>query len=402
MMPKLSKNAVHEALARMVAIVREHGGFVHPEFEFSVDSNGISAVAPAHLKDEVLVDVPLHLLVPAEFSGMHALGDQLVCANAGALHREDSCSDLRLLSSVQIEILNLFLTIYNHQEMLLWAQQHLLQAQNGISLSFKAAFAAIKPDFGLNEEPSHELFLKTRFLYVSAKRSEGIFRRGLDNRNEAVRVLMPIIDFFNHHPKGSGFRVRENGLSIRAALGSELEDSKNLVQMYACYGGFRDVLQMAIKYGYVDEQIPYVYSAPFSWFDEDFGDVHVLGERVRSKNKFHLPAVNDEQSLCFSHLLFNAEQSSYLWGTVQLIFLRRGMRMGLSKSVCALASKRFFQALVNHNLAFYTALQNEVQRTSHELTPALCIINEACVRSMELISYIYEREIGSSESLDVK
>ncbi|MCC5879143.1 MAG: hypothetical protein JJU03_04530 [Idiomarina sp.] len=379
-MPDTHHHIVNDSLADMIAIIRQHGGFVHPALTFEVSTDGIAAMLSEPVGDELLVKLPLALLIPAELLSWRLHDGEFLVQD-----------DQHVLSPVQARLLKLLVAIYNAQNQPTWAAQHVLRAHAPVDEGVVVALNAIMPNCQLDRQPLVDTFLQTRYLLISGEKSDGIVAG--DHQGDELRVLMPLIDFFNHHPAGASFAVSKNGLGIKAISASEHTTQP---QVFACYGGFRDVLMMALKYGYLDNEIPYVYSAPFVWHDPKLGKVRVQRKQVPAQNKFHFPKIDDDDELSFSHVLINAEQPSYLTGTVQVAFLKRGTRLGFSRAQCLVAEQRFLHALLQFNIELHGNLQQALQAV--ESTPALVIIEKASKRCVTLINDVYKSAL--SEPLD--
>lgn len=117
-------------------------------------------------------------------------------------------------------------------------------------------------------ETRHEFiadgFLKTRYLGYSD-----------DKRVASVSILMPVVDFLNHHANGAGFAVagavRAGDLSVVNA--QPVEGSR---ECYAFYG-MMDALDSMLRYDFPDTLSPVVRSVPVELDFFGYGRISIGG-----------------------------------------------------------------------------------------------------------------------------
>jgi hypothetical protein len=120
---------------------------------------------------------------------------------------------------------------------------------------------------------------------------------GRSNPPRKTQVLMPLIDMLNHHPQGAPFQVDDSRLSVRVA--QPTGDG----ECFAAYGGRRDVLDLALHYGYLDTATPFAFSAPVSVEVEGLCHIRVVAGRTRPAHPLDPPRTQwDGETLELSHL----------------------------------------------------------------------------------------------------
>ena len=154
-----------------------------------------------------------------------------------------------------------------------------------------------------------ETFLKTRHLGYN------------DHiRSSSVSILMPIVDFMNHHWNGENFKVgagvRKGDLAVNTS-----QPIPGSLECFAFYNAM-DALDALLRYDFIDEFAPVVRSVPVSLPAGDFGVIEVsnlpyftmgkkLPQAVADLNRF-LPSMSVDPKtkiLKASHLMIPVQGS---------------------------------------------------------------------------------------------
>lgn len=123
-----------------------------------------------------------------------------------------------------------------------------------------------------------DAFLKTRVL-------------GYDDveKNSVFSVLMPVVDFLNHHWCGAGFMVgksntpRRGDLSLQAA--QPLEDNNECFANY----GIMDAFDTFVRYNFADSTVPFMRSIPIKMLEGPEGWKIGVGSSIASRALGQLP-----------------------------------------------------------------------------------------------------------------
>lgn len=275
----VENGALRRPLQAMAALVQAHGGFIAPGLRI-VERNRFLSIHRPRSAGPVprLIAVPTHLLVPID-----------------DLAWSDSASKLALagpaghLSSEQAELLELFVAIYNACGKLAQVADFPV-AVFARDAGLLEIVRTIKPETRPLKASLADLFLSTRRV------SERI-KPGDETR---TGVLMPLMDFLNHHHAGDTFRMDEGCLSIaerHAGPGEECVSS---------YGGQRDPFDLLIGHGYVDRATPYAASLPLTLGLPGLGSMIIEGLNLGANHAVNPPRVSFAPGeVRLSHLVFD-------------------------------------------------------------------------------------------------
>ena len=299
--------AIAASLEAMRQLVVARGGLVHPAACVEARDGSLRVICHEPLaQGQPLFKVPDLLLVSI---------DGLIWSNSDAkMQLADRPSHL---SADQVELLDIFVTIYNCSGKLNWVRE-----QATMVLSRDAEFAAqvdlVRP-FHATEAPSAAAaFLKTRSY--SSKHAQA----GMENKT----CIMPLIDFMNHHLDGSKYRHADGWLQIDASYSARSEEC------FINYGEYRDPLALALGHGYLDPHTPFAHSVPLTLDLAGFGRLQVIGKRLVAKHRADPPKVAFlEDGLSLSHLAGNAQAPHYLAATLRLAMMASGKRRGIAEAV---------------------------------------------------------------------
>ncbi len=166
-----------------------------------------------------------------------------------------------------------------------------------------------------------DTFLKTRHL-------------GYEDhiRASSVSILMPIVDFLNHHWSGATFNV---GIGVRPGDLSVLAQQvvEGSLECYAFYG-IMDAFDTLIRYDFVDTNAPIIRSIPMELEVPDIGLIRInslqgalkqkkLGKEVADLSRF-MPAMTlnkKEKTLSVTHLIIPVGSSPKALRRVLYLFL---------------------------------------------------------------------------------
>jgi len=227
-------------LSRMHDLIVSNGGFVHEEFVMDARNGDLRGKAPQSLPEgDLLISVPDPLLLPIDGFGLHLNGDE-VCLGTPAAE----------ITPLQIELMEAMAAIYNLSGKI---QQHRKTSPTRIYLERPDVYERIVLGQQLKSRSDNqdEEFVLSDFI---GTRKFGMKTEGKEDARHSV--LMPLIDFLNHHQGASGFVLKDDALMVYRR--SPIEGSDECFVSYA-----RMDAQIAyVNYGFVDLAATYALSVP--------------------------------------------------------------------------------------------------------------------------------------------
>jgi hypothetical protein len=350
-------NGLLEQIAQLCAA---HGAHWQPELQVEVRQGSLRLLAPPGTSGE-LITMPTALLVPI----------------AGARWAE-STEELQLLeppalaSAVQKDLLQLHIALYNATGKLRWwSQQHparLVEASAAIA----DVVASLKP---ANRQEPKERSAAEGFL---ATRSFGW--KPSPDQEDHVPVLMPLIDLLNHHHRGAPFRISDGAMRIQA-------DQAGSSECFAHYGHRRDVLDLALHYGYCDHSTPFAHSAPLEIAVDGVGHIRVEHQGQRAPlHPFDPPRVTLEaDGLRLSHLCCHLEHPARVSTMLRLALKGSLKRRGHTEQVAARLAEQGLQAVAAANISLLDQLRHATEASQH---PGAAILAAAAQRQAAIISAV--------------
>lgn len=308
--------AARHLLDRIAALCAARGASWHADMSVLVRNGEMHVMAPAGTRGP-LISMPRTLLMPLDEIAWEPDDTRLVLR-----------PPLRGLSPEQAELLHLHVALFNATGKMRWLRERHPMPLMANRDALATAVAALRPvTDGMHALPtSADIFMASRSLRL---RGSG---------GAVMRVLHPLLELLDHHHAGPSFRLDENALSVDVA---QPTDSP---ACYASYGSRRDVLDLALHYGYLDMSTPFAHSAPLDLEIEGIGRVIVQEQRSRPPHPLDPPQVHfRDDGVTLSHLCCHAEHPERLRSVVVLALCGAAMRRGASKieaEQCALGGLR--------------------------------------------------------------
>ncbi|WP_295452917.1 hypothetical protein [uncultured Thiodictyon sp.] len=228
---------VGESLQAVITTVLAGGGRLHPGLRLVERAGQFSAYCDpiAGAGDQPLFRLPRKLLIPVQSAVWEQCND--------ALRLSVAPDDL---TPLQRDLLNQQVALYNAAGKIPWALNHMTSLVLDGQAPLRAALEAIWPGFANRPATPAEAFLRTRTFCD----------RSVTGKDGSGQLLMPLIDLLNHHHRGARFRMDDINLVVRV-----VQPTVGL-ECFAIYGGRRDVLDLALHYGYADPCTPLAFCAP--------------------------------------------------------------------------------------------------------------------------------------------
>ena len=332
---------VADLLMGTIELVLQSGGWVHPGARF-VERSG-------HLSVHVTVDDERPLLqIPREaFVRVDAITWN---------HSVDRLEILDLpgeLGDVELPMLYLQTALHNQCGKLPWLREH-HPAVAPLPTSIVDAVVRIEPGFRRTTMSTTDLLFSNR-----------CFRLALPEHPEPQRVLIPLIDLLNHHGAGATAQWDGNAFSIMPSSPFGTDECA------LDYGLRRDALEMALVYGFLDESVTWVHSAPIDTQVEGVGRVIVTRDHrladgtLVSMNIEHAPHATRINRLTFEtvDVLVDDLVAASQWSSDQ--------------------ARAVAQALRHENIRLLSALRDATQAEPDH--PSASVISRAAEHSLSLL-----------------
>lgn len=314
-----------DPLLAMMAMVVDGGGFVAPGLRIVERGGAIRIERPLTAAPvQRLVMVPPSLLVPT---------DRLIWA--GDPDRLRLAADPVHLSPERRDMLDLLLAIYDAAGKARWAQRHPMAVLRG-DAALLALVRRIKPDAAVQTGPLAQMFIGNR--QVTKGRLAGAL--------QGVPLIMPVMDFLNHHADGDIFRFHHGQLAITEyhVGGSE--------ECVSSYGGRRDAIDWAISHGWVDGGTCFVASSPVRLELPGIGRLVIEGLSLATNHEANPPRAQfGAGELRLSHAVFDIRQPAKTLGMLALPVRAWAMRERIDPATIDKALAALPDALLAANLA---------------------------------------------------
>lgn len=353
---------VERSLRRLEKLVSEGGGWIHGDLTVQERKGELSIFSPPGAADrECLIALPEACLIP--------YGDELVEIRDGGFAVVEPVA--QKLESLPRALFETMLELYNHAGK---AQSHrvgsiwMLEGDEGTALLDRLVAARLDApgvadtrkfrDTASPDALCVRTFFKARTLLFKSKKKNGNFR-----------VVMPLVDFVNHHPQGGSFQnssARHEGQGIAVINVRPVPESP---ECFVCYGMF-DAHDTLINYGYPECRAAFARSIPLKI---DFGaGVVEAGARMGALQKgklpaavgdlrFYMPLFLDKKPgrLHISHLLIPSGNAPRSLRRV-LSFLVKTLDGGIDEKTVQAMAAEAEAYVVAENMKFYNSLREFV------------------------------------------
>jgi hypothetical protein len=254
-----------KALERLVYQVNRGGGWIYEDLVLVAEAGSIRVESRLpEGRDDLLVSIPENLLLSIDEAALRIHGDEIVIDS----FPDHVSTEKRQLFETVIEIYNLCGKIPAHREA---DPRHAFEEKSEIRQILKEGRSSGPESPQTSEERLLNDFLHARFFsfaHGSAK-----------TRHE---VLMPILDFLNHHPSAPGFLSKTSRHPDHPAIGvSHWKAGPDSHECFVSYAFF-DAFDLFVNYGYLERGCGFVRSIPL---EIDLEGIGLL--RVRSLGGAH-------------------------------------------------------------------------------------------------------------------
>lgn len=320
--------------ASLAGLVREAGGYISPDLVLhqcgsmlwaSVAAGSSTAKSPSRL-----VLLPEKLLVPIDGLGWQA-GTSLQ-PQAG----------LDSLQPLQRHALDLMLELFDLTGKMSSAERELPVRALASESALLALIRSGRPHWRPAAACTAEAFIGTRIL----GRQDDPAEVNTGGASREPQMLMPLLDVWNHHPRGAIFRHRPEGMAIRQSEHAPAD------QAYANYG-YRDALSLLLDYGYVDRQPRFLQSIACQLELAGIGRLTIMRQGHSTPNDLPWFKVTQEGVMA-GHINLDADQPQLALEWLRM--LATGFEPGAGAGALQRRAIAAMIAILDANLDWYRAM----------------------------------------------
>ena len=348
------------ALESLVEEVERGGGWFHESLSLVAESGSIRVESSLPVgRVELLISVPEELLLPIDEIRMRVSGDEIVIDS----FTDSATPERRRLFEIVIGIYNLCGKLPAHRA----ASPRFGFPEDG---DIARLLAAGREATGHSAENGNDRLLDDFIHSRLYSHDDGISGK----RRE---VLMPAVDFFNHHPDAYGFMGETARHPDQPVIGVEhWKPGADSRECYVCYSLF-DAFDLAVHYGYLERGCRFVKSVPLAVELEGLGSLRVraaasagirreLPSRLRDLRAW-MPVIlrSGPQEIELSHLIIPGMSD------------RQALRRVLATMIAAWRPDMDLEAVAEHVATAERAVLAENIRYYEELAGGLRLVAES-------------------------
>ncbi len=250
--------ALGEALKSLVSQVVQHGGWIHDDLLLIAENGSIRAESRLpEGRDDLLVLIPEELLLPLDEVSLRIHDDEIVVESFS----EGATPVRRHLFETMFQIYNLCGKIRSHRAV---SPCFVFDRKSEISNILGEARDPRKEDATDPDEAFLEDFLHSRLFSFTHGSVAG-----------GQEVLMPVVDFFNHHPAAPAFVIESSRIPDRPVIGvNHWKTRPDSHECFVRYSHF-DAFDLFNGYGYLERECGFVRSVPLVIDLGETGRIHV-------------------------------------------------------------------------------------------------------------------------------
>ncbi len=274
-MPKVESDRedVRQHLEKLVTLFQDCGGFIHDDLLITSREGGLGIEAPPSVAPgERILSIPTEYLPPVEDYDLHLEGDDICFGkiNSG-------------IDPVQRALMEEMIAIYNLCEKI---KIHNQTTPSRLLLREPEVFKRLvfPGQMMAREKSKGKDFYLDDFLHSRVFDGSN-FEEGEENGEKVKNsVLLPIIDFLNHHQNAGGFAVKDGQMMVSRS--PQIPGTNECFVRYS-----RMDAQVAFAtYGFVDTQAEWLLSCPLTIVLPSGGEIAV--KRMPGANRKRPPPAN--------------------------------------------------------------------------------------------------------------
>jgi hypothetical protein len=374
---------VERVLLRLEKLVTNSGGWLHPDLLIRCQEGNLSIELHDGDPGEKILGIPSTSFLPVD--------EMEVSLKDGTFDFHVLRSDA--LSSVQHHLAETTFALYNLTCKATFHQKNcfdfFMSACPSIGDRLLRArrlreFPDDVPNLISQDLPDRDLenfvrqgFLRSRILSFKDETISG-----------KQQVIVPVMDFMNHHWSGTDFRIGnypDGRHVVRLDCRQPVEGSHECFASYSTM----DALDTFIKYGFIDQFVPLVRSIPLELEIGDLGKIYVSG-RIGTVNfkkvvkeaqalGIFFPAMEkkEEDEVTVSHLLIPIEVSPLALRRTLVLSIGLLVKAPLEESVARELLRNAEWTVLQKNLSFYDSLLDDINQAEQKQGPGR-VLDKAC------------------------
>lgn len=351
---------VEKYLIRIAEHIINEGGYIDPHAVIRFSDGIFSVQKNGPIESKYIFEIPHTLLIPYDDFDLDIENGDIVLATY-----EDN------ISKPQFALFEDMVALYNVSDIF---KQHCLRdiwinhndfPEIAASFLFKRHGHNINliKDMLQHNDYADELALCSFFSKRAGK------CRLHSPKSDFSEVILPVIEFFNHHPQGAIYTTQHDYADKASFLGIEesaLTKAKDTSELYSCYGAL-DALDCYIYYGAINLHAQYARSIPLEIRLPELGPININANQgvVPVKDRaehlknlgFFLPKMQRGQDyvLNVSHTFFPGPNAPLALRRV-LAEVVRTIRSDIDDNELQDRVILLEETLINHNLDYYKTL----------------------------------------------
>lgn len=257
--PKLQRE-----LESLVEQAVRGGAWFHEDLRLIAENGSVRVESslPAG-RDDLMISLPEEILLPLDEIRMSLSGDEIVIDSFA----DTATPERRRLFETVIRIYNLCGKIPAHRAA---SPRFAFPADGEIARLITAGRGAGKDTTETASDPLLDDFIQCRLFSHE------------DGSGKRRKVLMPMIDFYNHHPDAHGYLNETARHPDQPLIGvSHWKAAADQRECFVCYSLF-DAFDMSIHYGYLERGCRFVKSVPLKIELEGVGKLRVISAGAAS------------------------------------------------------------------------------------------------------------------------
>lgn len=375
---KADNPKVGAILREIVSIVLERGAELHPALlliekqgAMGLHCDGSLPLVSNQQAQRSLVRMPRELLLPTAGILWEDRSDRLVLSRIP-----------EHLSPIQLELLELHIALYNAAGKLPWMikyHPHQLLQERPVLLE---AVRGLRPQTDVENSTLSEAFISNRNCTIVPRSSDVGDPNDVDGSMLRQSAVFPILDITNNHYDGARFEWSDTTVSMAIA------QPAGTSECFLRYGGRRDVLDLAIGMGYLDQSTPFAHSAPVRLVVDGLGALEVKGLRSKPAHPLDPPQVEfTEKAMVLSHLTCHQRKPHVARLALSLAVQGAAKRSGCPVSLVQAAAAEVMQALVGANQRSLDVMQRAAEQCM-DRWPSAQLLIAAARRQAEILNAV--------------
>lgn len=371
----ISENAsIKIALKKLIEILKKNDCYFDNNILITCKNGDLGVYAKQPIgTGSILISISERCLLPVEDLTLKLKGNNIVLTGYDPS-----------LSSLRLDILHALINVFNLTDKIKHHNSSHPATLNGTSTALynkllegrSASSDVYKTNNKNKSDISIQQMLKSRTM---------LYKRADKKSNKKTDVIMPVIDFFNHHIDAGPFTKSGTSFNNFKLLVSATAYNRTSREYYVKYGHF-DAYDTFLRYGYVDQNVSFIYSIPMSITLPFFGTIIINCVTGKQHDGFN---VNKNVAEFLYLAIPDSDNSSSLRLNLYSAIKKMGGKLTSDTINSYVQSAE--SMIINKNIEFYEELKSCIpavpdDKTMNIISTATCLID---VQLTKLYSYPY-------------